>query len=184
RAQSFFEIIGPEVRAMAAVTCSTRSALVIDPPGRRSGARMRPPLWPVVTPVKCCLSRACGFPAPNGFNELAEMREGIVRSRCRLRVVLHPEYRQPLVADSFDGAIIEVEVGHLKFCCTWHALRAACHGETVVLGGYQHLAGRQLLDGVVAAPVAIGELGGLAPKGQAHQLVSQADPEHRSARLR
>ena len=32
RAQSFFEIIGPAVRAIEAVTCSTRSALVMRPP--------------------------------------------------------------------------------------------------------------------------------------------------------
>src|SRR3954465_1585691 len=41
RAQSFLEIIGPAVFAMEAVTCSTRSALVMHPPGglcRRSQA--------------------------------------------------------------------------------------------------------------------------------------------------
>ena len=32
RAQSFFEIMGPEVRAIEAVTYSTRSALVMHPP--------------------------------------------------------------------------------------------------------------------------------------------------------
>jgi hypothetical protein len=33
RAQSYLEIIGPAVRAIEAVTCSTRSALVMHPPG-------------------------------------------------------------------------------------------------------------------------------------------------------
>src|SRR6185312_4203898 len=41
RAQSFFAIMGPAVLAMDAVTCSTRSALVIHPPeGLQATVRM------------------------------------------------------------------------------------------------------------------------------------------------
>ncbi len=41
RAQSFFEIIGPAVRAICVVTCSTRSALVIGRPQRKTLRRNR-----------------------------------------------------------------------------------------------------------------------------------------------
>src|SRR5918994_6793791 len=49
RAQSFLEIMGPAVRAMEAVTCSTRLALVMRPPeGLQTVERSRGLPWPIL----------------------------------------------------------------------------------------------------------------------------------------
>src|SRR6187551_483281 len=48
RAQSFLEIIGPAVRAMEAVTCSTRSALVMRPPDGLQAAELAGLLAPIL----------------------------------------------------------------------------------------------------------------------------------------
>src|SRR3954468_4206729 len=59
RAQSFFEIIGPAVLAMEAVTCSTRSALVIHPPeGLQATVRREGPPDGRYYELNRCLSRA------------------------------------------------------------------------------------------------------------------------------
>ena len=52
-------------------------------------------------------------------------------------------------------------------------------GEAVVLGGDLDLAGAQVLDRVVGAAVAEGELVGLQADGLAEQLVAEADAPHR-----
>ena len=48
------------------------------------------------------------------LDESAEVVSGVVRARRRLRMVLNGEYRQFPVPNSFNGAIIEVKVRHLK----------------------------------------------------------------------
>src|SRR2546429_7579406 len=59
RAQSFLEIIGPAVLAIEAVTCSTRSALVMRPPDGLQAAERRAPYRPLLE-VKGCVSRGWG----------------------------------------------------------------------------------------------------------------------------
>ena len=44
--------------------------------------------------------------------------------------------------------------------------RPAFHGESMILGGDQHATRRELLDGVIPAPVAVWHLAGAAPECQ------------------
>src|SRR5690606_22429657 len=116
RAQSFFEIIGPAVRAMDAVTCSTRSALVMRPPVgfNPPGGPPEPGSEGRVYGLKRCLSRAwgtCTAPGPQQPDEFVEMGVGIVRPRGRLGMVLHRENGQVLVAQAFNRLVVEVHVG-------------------------------------------------------------------------
>src|SRR5688572_27399661 len=117
RAQSFFEIIGPAVRAIEAVTCSTRSALVMHPPGgSRMGGRPQAPRARSYE-LTCCLSRAWGLGArgaPKQGEKLGEVRVCVVRPRSRLRMVLHGEKRKLQMPHPFDGAVIEVDVRDLE----------------------------------------------------------------------
>jgi hypothetical protein len=92
--------------------------------------------------------------------------------------------------ESLNGAIVEVQMGQLgrtEVRLPAHRLvgldpLAAVRGanrEAVVLGGDVDPAARQVLDGVVGAAVAEGELERLQPYGPAQQLVAEADPHHR-----
>jgi hypothetical protein len=58
---------------------------------------------------------------------------------------------------------------------------AGIDGEAMVLAGDQHLAGVEVLHRMVGAVVAELHLHGLAAGSQAHQLVAEADAEHRDA---
>ena len=77
---------------------------------------------------------------PNGAQEFGEMRVCVVRTRCRFRVVLDREYGKGSVPNPFYAAVIEVEVGDLKFRCTWDAARIAHDRESVVLRRDEHVA--------------------------------------------
>jgi hypothetical protein len=68
------------------------------------------------------------------------MGVGIVRSGRRFGVILDREDGERPVPDAFHAAIIEVEVGHLKFWCTWYAGGVPDHGKAVVLGRDQDVA--------------------------------------------
>src|SRR5689334_22916813 len=102
RAQSFLEIRGPAVRAICAVTFSTRSAFVIQSPLKgpravKTGANIRAYLLCV-----------------KSLEELLKVPLGVVRPRGSLGVVLHRENGPLPVAHTFDGAVIEVKVRDLE----------------------------------------------------------------------
>ena len=67
------------------------------------------------------------------LDELLKVPSGVVRARRCLRVVLHGEHRELTVLESFDRAIIEVNVGHLKFLGTWDILSRSLYSKSVIL---------------------------------------------------
>ena len=64
-----------------------------------------------------------------------------MRSRRGLRVVLHGEERKLAMANAFDGAVVQVEVGHLERGRAGHAACVSNYRESMVLGGDEHLTG-------------------------------------------
>jgi hypothetical protein len=56
-----------------------------------------------------------GNVASHGFHELSEQRSSVVRARSSLGVVLDGKDRQTLVAESFNGPVVQVEVSNLEF---------------------------------------------------------------------
>src|SRR5205807_4234888 len=167
RAQSFLEIRGPAVRAICAVTFSTRSAFVIRPPCRAQGQSRR---GANIRAYLLCVK---------SLEELLEVPLGIVGTGRSLRVVLHRENRVLPVLHPFDGAIVEVKVGDLKRFGTRHAAGVAPQRETMVLRRDKYLSCREIPHGLVAAPMAVWELHRVAPERQPEQLVTEADPENR-----
>src|SRR5207302_8273079 len=121
RAQSFFEMRGPAVRAICAVTFSTRSAFVIGPPRtsagmQKSGAMIRAYLFSV-----------------KSLKELLKVPLRVMWARGRLGVVLDGENRVLLVLDAFDGPVVEVKVGDLKRLRARNAARLSPHCESMIL---------------------------------------------------
>src|SRR5438105_11808134 len=168
RAQSFLEIRGPAVRAICAVTFSTRSAFVILPPCRAQGQSRR---GANIRAYLLCVK---------SLEELFEVPLGVMGARRSLRVVLHRENRVLPMLHPFDGAVVEVKVGDLKRFGTWHAGGVTAHREAVVLRRDKYLSCREIPHRMVAAPMAVGELHRVTPERQTEQLVTEADPENRA----
>src|SRR5260370_887850 len=82
---------------------------------------------------------------------------------------------------AFDGAIIEVEVRDLEPRGARNSRGIAPYRESMVLRGDKYLSGRKIAHGMVAAAMAVRELHGFAPKGEAEELVAEADAEDRHA---
>src|SRR6266436_7275839 len=95
RAQSFLEIRGPAVRAICAVTFSTRSAFVIRPPCRAQGQSRR---GANIRAYLLCVK---------SLEELFEVPPGVVRSGRGLGMILHRENRVFPMLHAFDGAVVE-----------------------------------------------------------------------------
>ena len=98
------------------------------------------------------------------LEELTEVLLGVVWARRSLGMVLHGENRGFPVPDAFDGAIIEVKVGHLKCFRARNAPGIAADREAVVLGGDKHLPCRKIADGVVSPAVTVREFDRVPPE--------------------
>jgi hypothetical protein len=70
-------------------------------------------------------------------------------------------------------------MGDLQRCRTRNSIRISNHSEAMVLGGDQDLIAPQITHRVIAASVAVGELGSRAAIGQSDQLMAEADTECR-----
>ena len=112
------------------------------------------------------------------------MGKRVVRTRSGLRMVLHGEERElamanPSIVPSLRLRCVTSRSGApgMPFCI-------ANHRESMVLRGDKHLAGAEIMYRMVSTPVAVGQLRGFAPEGEAHQLVSEADPERGETVLR
>ena len=82
-------------------------------------------------------------------------------------MVLHGEERELAVAHALDGAVVQVEVGDLEAGRAGNPVRVANYSEAMVLRGDEHLAGAEVAHRMVPAAVAVGQLGRLAPEGEA-----------------
>jgi hypothetical protein len=80
-------------------------------------------------------------------------------------MVLYGENGKLTVPNAFYGAIIEVNVCHLKFFGTWHVLTCSPDCKSVILARNQHMPVAQVPYRVVTPPMAVGELHGLGAEG-------------------
>ena len=107
-------------------------------------------------------------------DELLEEVVAVVGAGAGLRVVLDGEHRAGRAAGSPRPCRRSGSRGSARARA---ARRARVHAEAVVLRGDLDLAGPQVLDRVVGAAVAELQLVGLAPAGEAEDLVAEADAE-------
>ena len=132
------------------------------------------------------LWRSSRYAARTRLQEPVEQVEGVVRPRAGLGVVLDGRARDVEQLEALDRAVVEVDVGQLRRAevgLPAHRLvgldaSAAVrrpHREAVVLRGDLDPAGAQVLDRVVGAAVAEGQLVGLQADRAAQQLVAEAD---------
>ncbi len=115
-----------------------------------------------------------GFAGFDHFVEVDEERVGVVRAGGGFGVILDREDGEFGVAEAFDGAVVEVELGDFG-AAFFEGLRVG--GEAVVLRGDGDFAGLQIFHGLVAAAVAELELEGGAAHGVREHLVAEADAE-------
>src|SRR6476469_3217777 len=184
RAQSFFEIIGPAVFAIWAVTCSTRSALVI----RNLGLAIAE--WPIVRrkyDVNRCVSSVWlvrGAAGADGLQELAEERPRVVRARGGLRMVLDREDRELPMHEPLHRSVVQVHVRHPEGRRAGYSLLIPHHGKPVILGRDQHPIGVDLADGVISPPVSVRHLHGSCAEREAEELMPEANSQNRDLLLR
>jgi hypothetical protein len=107
----------------------------------------------------------------HGFDELDEEVVGVVGAGAGFGVVLDGEDGARSVAQSGDGAIVEVVVADVEV----GADGVGADGEAVVLAGDFDLFGEAA--GLVEAPVTKFEFEGFGSEGEAEDLVAHADAE-------
>ena len=88
-----------------------------------------------------------------------------MRARGRLGMVLYGEEGEISMANALDGPIVQIYVRHLEGRCSRHAFPIANHREPMVLSCDQHLSAAEISHRVIAAPMAIRQLGGGATVG-------------------
>src|SRR5262249_57068079 len=87
--------------------------------------------------------------------------------------------RRPIRArQSLEGTVEERHVGRSQVSRNGRRI----DGEAVVLAGNDHAPGVEVLHRMVRAVMAELHLHGLRARGEPHELVTQADAEHRQAR--
>src|SRR3954452_5176867 len=125
------------------------------------------------------------------LKEPVEEVEAVVRAGPGLRVVLDRAARDVEEREALHRAVVEVQVRQLRGA----EVGLPAHGlvgvdrllptrpqdrEAVVLRGDLDAAGLEVLDGVVAAAMAEGQLEGLQADRPAQQLMAEADAERRA----
>ena len=107
------------------------------------------------------MSSGAVFALLQHFREAREQVRGVQGARGGLGVVLDAEDLLGLVADAFDGVVVEVHVGQLHVV----RQRVRVDGEGVVLAGDLDAAGEDVAHRVVRAVVAELHLLGLGAQG-------------------
>ena len=92
-------------------------------------------------------------------------------------MILDGEERELAVAHPFDRPIVEVQMVDFKAARPGNAIRIANHREAMVLRGDEDLTRADVAHGMVTAAMPIGKLRGVAPEGEADELMPQADTE-------
>jgi hypothetical protein len=75
-------------------------------------------------------------------------------------MVLHREERQLSMSNSFDRAVIEVQVSDLELGSPWDPLPVSNYREAMILSGDEDLIGPQVSNRMVPATMTVGKLGG------------------------
>src|SRR5690606_3624983 len=109
--------------------------------------------------------------------EALEQIERVLRTRARLRVMLH---RYDRLSGDRQAAVRTVKEGTMTFLDPGRQ-RCNVHGEAVIHRHDLDLAGSEVLHRMVRAVMALGHFPGLRPQRQRQNLVAEADAEHRHA---
>src|SRR5262249_3515269 len=112
-------------------------------------------------------------------DELGEPLEQIIRvvgTGRSLRMVLDRKRRQAAVTESLARAVVEIDVSRHPSRAFY---RCRIHREAVILRRDLDLTGREIPHRVVRAVMAKGQLVRLAARGQAEDLVAEANAEDR-----
>ena len=104
--------------------------------------------------------------------ELGEEGVGVVGAGGGFGMVLHGEDGTVLEAESFDGLVVEVDLGD-DGAVFFEFFPGG--GEAVVLGGDGNFSGLEVFDGLVAASVTEFEFKGFCAEGVGDDLVAEAD---------
>src|SRR4051812_30397692 len=93
-------------------------------------------------------------------------------------MILHRKHRPFLVAQTFHGFVVEIDVRDLD-------VRRKCfgiHRESMILAGDCHFAAAQVFYRLIPAPMAELELEGFSAEGVAQQLMAETDGKNRLMR--
>src|SRR5579872_4056878 len=124
--------------------------------------------------LRCDICELAAGPAgPHRGEEPLEQIERVVRSRRRLRMVLHAEGLERVDRQPLGRPVVEVHVRRASA----RRERREIDAEAVVLRRNLDAPSRQVLDGLIGAAVTELELVGLRPERDRQQLVAQADAE-------
>jgi hypothetical protein len=89
---------------------------------------------------------------------------------------LHGKRRQPAVTHTFEGLVVEINMGYLDI---FFIQGMYVNTEPVILDRNGNRAGFNILHGMVAAVVAELELIGLTTQGKSEHLMAQTNAEYR-----
>ena len=109
--------------------------------------------------------------------EVIEQACRIMGSWTGLRVALKTEHRLVGIMQTLQSAVEQGAMGHAHI--GWQA--GLIHRETMILAGDHHPIGGYIQYRVIGAVMAEFHLYGTCPTGQAQQLMTQANTEHRQA---
>ena len=116
-----------------------------------------------------------GFVLRDYLSEGLEEKNGVVRTRSGLRVILNGENGKFLVPQAGDSAI--VEIGFRDHGIVFFEF-FGIGGKTMVLSGDVNLPAFVILDRLVAATVAELELVGGSSQGVRNDLMAETNAEH------
>src|SRR3954470_3495403 len=114
------------------------------------------------------------FGIAHQLGKAIEQISDVARSRTRLRVPLKAERRPIGPRETLEGTVEERNMRRPQSIGN----RSRIDGETVVLASDHNLAGVEVLHRMVGAVVAELHLHRLRARGEAHQLVAQADAKY------
>src|SRR6266542_3421408 len=110
-----------------------------------------------------------------GGHEPVEDRQGIERARRALRVVLDRLDREIAVAESLNGAVVEIDLADPE--ATGGGQRLGDDSHLVILGGDLDEPQVDVADGVIGAVMPEAETPRVGPGRSGHDLVPETDAE-------
>src|SRR5271169_6150854 len=112
-------------------------------------------------------------------DEPLEQIMAILRAWARLGMVLHRKHRLADNPQSFIAVVEERKMGRLDAARQTIGL----NDKAMILAGDLDCAGQQILDRMIGSAMAARHFAGAPAERQRHQLVAEANPEYRLARI-
>jgi hypothetical protein len=92
-------------------------------------------------------------------------------------MVLHRKQRKLAVPNTFDGTVIQIDMGNFQSGGAGDPVRLSNYREPMVLGGDKNPTAAKISDGMITSPVPVRQLGCGTTIGQANELVAETDSE-------